>query len=314
MSLTRPVCCEYGPKLMCCSRRRSRPSRGCTAAKYGVTPESVTIVAARRFGQRIIVLSDTMISDANARADNILPGRVKSIVLTKTLTISYAGLSSQALDTIRAIHRNPPGSVQSVIEILAARSRQFAGELDFLVCSHERSAALYKISDGEIFDGADFYWVGNPQAVSELSQLEVQEPRSETLPNYLPEEEIHFTNRFMKYLREGRCRGVGGVVVNCLCSEYGHCYQNYGSAFSLDTITIGQDDWNQRQEINKAGMYHFEYNVYSAHERGQAVVGLYLAQSNVGFIHDPLNRDDAEKIVDIAHTEFAKLVGLKVIT
>ena len=273
----------------------------------------MTIVAARRFGQRIVVLSDTMISDASARADNILPGRLKSIVLNNTLTISYAGLSTQALDAIRAVYRNPPGSVHSVIEFLAATSEEFAGEIDFLVCSHEDSAKLFKISGGKTFVGADFYWIGNATAVTELSQLEMQQPKTENLPDYLSEEEIHFTNRFTTYLRDGRCPGVGGAAVNCLCSEYGHCYQDHANAFSWDTIIIGQDNYSQRQEANKTGMLHFEYNVYSAEKRGQAIVGLLLGQSGVGFVHDPLNRDDAEKIVGLTHDQFAKLVRSKVV-
>lgn len=268
----------------------------------------MTIVAARRFGQRIIVLSDTMISDANARADNILPGRLKSIVLNKTLTVSYAGLSSQALDAIRAIHQNPNASVQSTIEFLTVTSKRFDGELDFLVCAHMESAKLLKISSGRTCEGADFYWIGNAQAVSELSQIEVQQAKIENLPDYLCEEEIHFTNRFQTYLREGRCAGVGGAVVNCLCSDCGHYYQDHANAFSWDEVIIGQDDYDQRQKTNKTGMYHFEYNIYSPEQRGQAIVGLFLGQSNVGFIHDPLHYNDAEKISGMNHAEFAKFV------
>lgn len=268
----------------------------------------MTIVAARRFGQRIIVLSDTMISDVNARANNIFPGRLKSIVVNKALTVSYAGLSLQALDAIRAIHRDPNASVHSTIEFLTATSKQFDGELEFLLCAHEQSATFMKISGGKTFEGTDFYWIGNAQAVNELSQIEVQQAKVEKLPDHICEEEIHFTNRFQTYLRDSRCAGVGGPVVNCLCSEYGHCYQNHANAFSWDKILIGQDDYDQRQKANKTGMYHFEYNVYSSEERGRAIVGLFLGQSNVGFIYDPLRRDEAEKVLGMSHEQFAKFI------
>lgn len=273
----------------------------------------MTIVAAKRFGNRIIVLSDTMISDVGARADNIIPGRLKSIVLSKTLTVSYAGLSCQALDAIRVIYRSPPDSVRVVIEFLAAKTAEFTGELDFLVCTHTPCAELFKISNGRVYTGADFYWIGNSQAVSDLSQLEVRQQKIENRPEWLFEEEMHFSNKFMVYLRENRRHGVGGIVINCLCSDQGHCYQNYVSAFSWDEIIIDQFGCNRPQEAKETGMYHFECHVYSATKRGEAVVGLYLGQPGIGFIYDPLNHDEAKKIVNIAHSEFAALVGSRVV-
>ena len=87
-----------------------------------------------------------------------------------------------------------------------------------------------------------------------------------------------------------------------------HCYQNHAGAFSWDRIVVGEDNFDERQKKNKTGKSHFEYNVCSSEQRGRAVVGLFLQQSNVGFIHDPLRRDDAEKITGMDHAQFAKFV------
>lgn len=56
-------------------------------------------------------------------------------------------------------------------------------------------------------------------------------------------------------------------------------------------------------------MYHYEYNVCSTSERGQAVIGLYLGQCNVGYLYDPLNSDDSMKIKNTNLTDFSELVN-----
>ena len=48
----------------------------------------MTIVAAMKCGERICVMSDTMISDRGLARDNVIPGRLKTIVVNKWLTIS----------------------------------------------------------------------------------------------------------------------------------------------------------------------------------------------------------------------------------
>ncbi|EGW22900.1 hypothetical protein [Methylobacter tundripaludum] len=268
----------------------------------------MTIVVAMKFDERILVMSDTMISDPTDRADNILPGRLKSIVINKWLTISYAGLSNQAIHIIRGIKKLSNISTELVVNILAEASRNHGDDLDFILCSHENAARLIKISSGEIFEGAEFHWIGNRQAVSELSKLEIPKVEINDLPEYMSQNEIIFTNTFLNYIRDGRCKGVGGVVINCLCSEFGHCYQDHAGAFSWDTIIIGQDDYVKRQELNQTGMYCYTYNVCAPAERGQAIIGFYLAQSNVGYIYDPLNYNDARKIKNMDLQAFSQLV------
>jgi tRNA threonylcarbamoyladenosine modification (KEOPS) complex Cgi121 subunit len=63
-------------------------------------------------------MSDTMITDKGSARDNIIPGRLKSIVINSWLTISYAGLSTQAIDAIRKINKGKNISTKSSIDYL----------------------------------------------------------------------------------------------------------------------------------------------------------------------------------------------------
>jgi len=63
--------------------------------------QAMTFVVARKFGDRIIVFSDTMISNRGAARQNIIPGALKSIVVHRYVSIAYAGSAPVALDAVR---------------------------------------------------------------------------------------------------------------------------------------------------------------------------------------------------------------------
>lgn len=268
----------------------------------------MTIVAAMKFSDRICVLSDTMISDKGGTRHNIIPGRLKSIVLNHWLTISYAGLSTQATDAVRELYKKENVTTEAAIQYLVEVSRIYSGDIDFILCSHEQSARMVKISNGQAFEGGNIYWIGSTQAASELSKIKLPNTDYEKLPDYVSVNEMVFRNAFHNFMRTNRCEGVGGAIIDCLCSPYGHCYNTHAGAFSWDTIVLGKDDQDQREIMNKTGLYHYEYNVCSTSARGQGIVGFYLGQSRIGFIYDPIHYDEAMKIRDYSMSEFSYLV------
>lgn len=268
----------------------------------------MTIVVAKKFENRICVMSDTMITDKGSARNNIIPGRLKSIVINSWLTISYAGLSTQAIDAIRNINKGKNISTKSSIDYLKQVSLDHFGELDFIICSHESDPKIIKIYNGQVFQGANTYWIGTFNAAREFSKIEIPIAESMSLPDSISLEEMKFKNSFFQFMREHNCDGIGGAIIDCLCSPYGHCYNTHAEAFSWDTICIGNDNPIEREEKNKTGMYHYEYHVYSTSKRGQPIVGFYLNQAKVGFIYDPIHYDEAMKIERLSHSEFASLI------
>ena len=268
----------------------------------------MTIVVAKKFSDRICVLSDTMITNREGTSNNIIPGRLKSIVVNEWLTVSYAGLSNQAIIAVRRLFNEDSLSTEFTIRSLIEVSRYHDGALDSIVCSHEEATRLVKISDGQKHEGADVYWIGNSKAASELSKMEPPIQSYNNLPDYISANETAFKLAFHDYMMEEHCEGIGGATIDCLSTPYGHCYITHATAFSWDTIILGQDDPVEREIQNKTGMYHYEYHVSSASARGQAIVGFYLNQVKIGFIYDPIHSDEAREIEDIGLTEFSELV------
>lgn len=271
----------------------------------------MTLVAAIRNGQRIVVMSDTAISNRNAAHPNAVPGRLKSIVVSTTLTISYAGLSSQALDAIRSVRVLRLG-LSTAIEALLEASRRHQGALDFLICSHEdkESARLIKISDSQVYEGANYYWIGNADSARAFARYESNYRHPDNPPDYQSAEEREFTHRFFDYVENSRDPNVGGAVVNCLCSEYGHCYQDHAGVNHWEPITVPDPTPPEiKFALHKSGRASFSYHLYCPAERGVALVGYYMEQPGVGFLHVPLEQDDPIPVTAASEGEFRRVVS-----
>ena len=262
---------------------------------------------------RIVVMSDTMISDEHfIRQRNAIPGRLKSIVINEWLTVSYSGLSTQALDAIRELASHRCLSTAGVIDFLQNTSVRDDGEIDFLMCSHENTASprLVKISAAHVSEGQDMYWIGNADSARLLARLEVQHAVGESGGEFFSLEETRFTRRFHEYIGRSGDRDVGGMGINCLASPFGHCYQDH-CGVSADELTI-PDPLSPalRASLDKAGTNgYYKYAVVTSPQRGDALVGVYFEQAGIGYVHQPLLLDDPEKVEVTSQEEFQLLIG-----
>jgi hypothetical protein len=123
----------------------------------------MTIVIARQWGDRIIINSDTMVSDRNAARPNIIPGQLKAIVLTPKLSVAYAGRSGKALDTIRKVREaaREGADLRDMLDSLQEATGADSEPVEFLVGSHYQAPTLYKVWEGRVSTGANWYSIGD---------------------------------------------------------------------------------------------------------------------------------------------------------
>lgn len=109
--------------------------------------------------------------------------------------------------------------------------------------------------------------------------------------DFISEEERNLSRRFHTFIDSRDDPHAGGLVINCLGSSNGHCYQDHAGAFK-ERVTIPDTVSPEvREQMDKAGADGaFKYNVMSVHERGIAVVGLFLEQGGFGYIYNPLKQ------------------------
>lgn len=145
----------------------------------------MTLVIARKFSERIVVVSDTMISDEHATKRDVIPGRLKSVVIGDYLSISYSGFADAAIPVIRDAQRllRAKRGVDEILALLREHSRQ--GRCDFIVVSHVTSPSMYKIWNGVISKDADVFWIGNSNTIRTVRQLEDAMPMTPPPDNFL---------------------------------------------------------------------------------------------------------------------------------
>jgi hypothetical protein len=280
----------------------------------------MSLVIARQFGDRICILSDTMISDRNAPKDDVIPGQLKTIVLKDKISISYSGSVNPAIIKIREIRKQiyKEVSLDKILESLSKFTLEKNGEVDFIVASHVSTPSLYKIAIGQINKEFDYYWIGDAEAAN-LVQQEIDKNTEDLkgLPDYVSQEESKFGYAFRKMVEEHQVPNVGGVVFKSIGSPYGHCYQNFSMAMAWDAIVLGDGfDEKARRAHEKTGTACYKLAVCSANERGLAVTGAYFDQNEIGFLYSTLDSDlDEEmgrvigkprKYHPISHEEFDK--------
>jgi hypothetical protein len=252
----------------------------------------MTFVAAKCFESLVIVASDTMISDTNAKRHNAIPGRLKSVIINPSTTIAYAGLPDQAIDSIRSARRDlfRGASIADIESILVAATRSY--DVDFLIVRHEEeSVSLKRIWDGKISKNLKNAAIGQPHLYTQLIEREAQVERP--LTPSTSEREIAFTSAFHS-LFEGISVGfgVGGFPIITMCSRFGHYYQSSAFVNSWDVIHLGEPVPDEQIAGRKSGMTQWGYNTSTPKLRGIGVVGVINTDVNVGFIYSPLSQDD----------------------
>lgn len=277
----------------------------------------MTFVIARRFDARIVLLADTKISDPNATgrfdpeagvsrdrsiyANNYVPGRLKAFPLSLRLSIGYAGRSNAALEVIRSI-ADTLDTMNDLAGVLAAlREASAAGEIEFLVASHIAGPQIFKIWDGRVSGDQSTHWIGDG-AISPVLTAAIArtESRLEALhgaaPSHASSEEACFVSGWSDLLlRSPALRGeVGGIPISLLASPYGHCFNASAGVYSPDAVHYGDGRTeNADGEPVEASYGQYGFTLLPGDRRGAAVLGLWLDQTGLGYMYDPLANNEA---------------------
>jgi hypothetical protein len=248
---------------------------------------------AMQFGDRICILSDSMISDSNTTGNDVIPGQLKTIILNKEVSISYSGLTNKAISKIREIRTNLSKRVyfDEVLESLTEFTANENGEVGFIVSSHMGIPKLYKIADGQIHYGLDTYWIGSEAAAGRvLHQFSKDELVIADLPNSMTQEEYRFREAFKNAVYEKDLPHAGGLIFDCIGTPRGYRYNSHamvhaGGRMALD-IT---QDYTAQWAYENSGMESYTLSLVSPDERSLAVTGAFFERNNLGFIYSPLD-------------------------
>lgn len=253
----------------------------------------MSLVMAMQFGDRICILSDSMITDAGTTVQEIIPGQLKTIVLNEGVSISYSGSTNKAIAKIREIRRDLSERIY-FDEVLESLTEYTSGEnvdVDFLVSSHVGIPKLYKISGGQIHYGLGMYWIGNDEVAERvLEEFGKDKQVNIELPVHMTREEYRFREAFKNAVSVKDLPQAGGIVFDCIGTPRGYHYNNHavvhtGDRMAVDITFEYSDQWAHENP----GRGSYSLSLVSPKERSLAVTGAFFERSNTGFIYSPLD-------------------------
>jgi hypothetical protein len=266
----------------------------------------MSFALARQFGERILIVSDTMITYRSSAPSNIIPGELKAIVLSDKLSVAYSGSVEHALPAIKASHSNARSGLREVIEPLKATAAATFGtdrQTEFLVASHLAGPVMLKVwQDGQVLERPDRLRIGEQDAVNVLDGLEAGMTQRSTI-DFISDEEMRFTSAVVNLSSQPTRfvdQHVGGLLIPLLASPFGHTYQHLAASFVWDTLQGGQG-WTDAQLANQAsGMTMYSYQILASYWRGAPVVGVHMDQPRVGYLYQPLQEITVERFAAIS--------------
>jgi hypothetical protein len=253
----------------------------------------MSLVMAMQFGDRICILSDSMISDSGTTGEDVIPGQLKTIILNNGVSISYSGSTNKAIAKIREIRRDLSERIyfDEVLESLTEYTSDENGNVDFLVSSHVGIPKLYKIADGQIHYGLGMYWIGNEEVAERvLEDFGKNEQATGEPPAHMTWDEYRFRQAFKNALSGNDLPRACGLVFDCIGTPRGYRYNNHavvrtGDRMAVDITFESADQWTHESP----GVESYSLSLVSPNGRGLAVTGAYFERSNTGFIYSPLD-------------------------
>lgn len=289
----------------------------------------MTIVVGQKFGSRIIILSDTMISDGETAKPLVIPGRLKALVLSEDISVAYAGHANQCHDVAITCYDmvRSGASVADMVEFLRNQTADQGDNVlkEFLVAAHTPNAELYVIKDGRVGNGAGPYFLGEAAVFDRMMGDEYDDQLQGIDFNAMDfgdgefgtASEMIFKSRFGNLFGDGPlvADGVGGIPIDLLASPYGHTYEPRSVSMAWNKLVSSNPIFASAladQERRAAtGETEWRYQTVTPGTRGVPVLGLYLDQLRIGFLYLPAISETPYLLQGVDNETFAETVEWK---
>jgi len=263
-------------------------------------------------GPRIV--SDSRVSFSDGRNPKVKTGTIKSIIITETIAVCFAGDVENGLNAIREFANNLDKSrFDSCIANLCTASEQKPREVEFIVAVAGEVNNLYRVKDGLIESDLRVAWIGDREAF-EAFQQEYNEPQDEIqleLMQGLPQSAqtmTRITSAMDKVIANPDIDAVGEFNVR-IGSKKGK-FNYYGGTF----IHLGRDVnvkdgdnliLKMAQSVEEGG---YSVSIVEPLKPGTPAFALNFPRAKLGYLFLPLIYDEAQVIHDVYARDFAQVI------
>jgi hypothetical protein len=260
----------------------------------------MTLVLGYQTPTGVTIHADTQISHGLGGPNNLVPGRLKALVLRPDFCVAYAGPADLALKYIRQIAPQLTESVSTPdIAAMFLEAHNSAGRaVDFLL-AHRRSATLQKISHGALSEGTNRFWIGSAEAASAIDRLESNAP---ALPAQIPDmyrRTIVTGQAFSSLVNANAVDSVGGLPLTVRTFGTGFQYSCEAAAFCAPQTFPGPGTWTVKFGTVQQGGY--TYSILAPTDVHVPLLAVYFVQGRLGYVYAPLQFDDAIPYEGVSH-------------
>ncbi len=263
----------------------------------------MSLIVALTSGSRVQILSDSEVSHPDGSRSEVIPGRLKLVVLSPQLCVGYAGAVEPALDAIRTIPKaeDARSHLAGTLQHLLEGHQAAPAATDFIVVSAGPPPVLHKISEGRLSQGFERYWIGSADAVSIFGQGLAAALRTTNLTTEFATVGAA-AMAFESLLNDGAVESVGGVPFSVILQNGALNYACAARAF-FPTQSI-PDSTPTALQFGTAAVGGFSYSVLTPLEPGHPIVGVYFLQGRFGYAYTPIHCDRPSLIENVSHAEF----------
>lgn len=279
----------------------------------------MSLIVARIIGSSVCILSDTRITPKSHSGAYRRPfdGALKTILLSPSLSVSYAGNNREAAYDAIAEFCFGDGKIVVPVELAdhLLQVHRSNPNTEFIV-GKLNPPKLYWIHDGGVDQDLAAAWIGDPVAFNvyqesysawrpTFSRLDIGDAEHSKFLEVCD----RMTSAFQTVLeRDSLCELVGGPLIRLASTSTGFEYMtgSYGHNFGPVSGTTVETN---AMKIEVGNTY--TYSILIAEAPGIGAVGIYINQLNAGGLFFPRKSESVIRYDDCSVIEFINRVEMQ---
>ena len=269
---------------------------------------SLVVAEATDDGPRIV--SDTRVTLPFGQRSNFKTGTLKTIAITREVTISFAGDVDVGLHAVRGFARELKQG-RAVANLLPALQELASDDtVEFIVATGDASSQLTRIRKRGIERSIPYAWVGDQDGFERFQQARNAplNPVWDTVLSPPEKAKMRFRLAMLAVIADPAVASVGDFCVEVVHKVAG--FEYLGSTFihvGRDISVAPGDDLFSKmaQSVGEGG---YAVSVVEPAQPGTPALGLNFPRARLGMLYLPLEFDTAQVIADVSPNDFAKAV------
>ncbi|HEY9117661.1 MAG TPA: hypothetical protein VIN11_07530 [Roseivirga sp.] len=133
----------------------------------------MTLVVGRVLADgKILIKSDSKITDLTSVKNEPLCGALKSLILHPNVSVSFAGNVTYAEEALKLFYEQRIDGLKRLLDLLLIIHNKSNNGTDFVVATLENNKSIfYKVSNFKIESSNSSFWIGDSDAFSEYQEL-----------------------------------------------------------------------------------------------------------------------------------------------